>query len=94
VIHVPDDAYPGVFDEFGRELQPHGLLLVGFHVGDQTQHTSKGYTGRPINVDSHHRRPGTVMGWLRDAGFSIEAEMILRPDEAVPGAVIFASSDG
>jgi SAM-dependent methyltransferase len=94
VIHVPDDAVPGVFEEFRRVLQPHGLLLVGFHVGDETQHTSEGYTGRPINVDSHHRRPGTVTGWLRDAGFSIEAEMVLRPDEAVPGAVIFARSDG
>ena len=94
VIHVPDDAVPGVFAEFRRVLQPHGLLLVGFHVGDETQHTSEGYTGRPINVDSHHRRPATVTAWLRDAGFSIEAEMVLRPDEAVPGAVIFARSDG
>ena len=94
VIHVPDDAVPGVFEEFRRVLQPHGLLLVGFHVGDETQHTSEGYTGRPINVDSHHRRPGTVTGWLRDARFSIEAELILRPDDTVPGAVIFARSDG
>jgi SAM-dependent methyltransferase len=94
VIHVPDDAVPGVFEEFRRVLQPHGLALVGFHVGDETQHTSQGYTGRPINVDSHHRRPGTVASWLRDAGFSIEAEMVLRPDEAVPGAVIFARSNG
>ena len=94
VIHVPDDAVPGVFEEFRRVLQPHGLVLVGFHVGDETQHTSQGYTGRPINVDSHHRRPGTVARWLRDAGFAIEAEMVLRPDEAVPGAVIFARSDG
>jgi SAM-dependent methyltransferase len=94
VIHVPDDAVPGVFEEFRRVLQPHGLLLVGFHVGDETQHTSQGYTGRPINVDSDHRRPGTVASWLRDAGFSIEAEMVLRPDEAVPGAVIFARSNG
>ena len=94
VIHVPDDAVPGVFEEFRRVMQPHGPLLVGFHVGDETQHTSEGYTGRPINVDTHRRQPSTVTGWLRDAGFSIEAEMVLRPDEAVPGAVIFARSDG
>jgi SAM-dependent methyltransferase len=90
VIHVPDHAIPGVFEEFHRVLRPEGLLLVGFHVGDETQHTSEGYTGRPINVDSHHRRPGTMTGWLRDAGFTIEAELVLRPDEDVPGAVIFA----
>jgi SAM-dependent methyltransferase len=91
VIHVPDHAVPGVFAEFRRVLRPHGRLLVGFHVGDETRHTSEGYTGRPVNVDSHHRRPSTMAGWLRDAGFTIEAELVMRPDEEVPGAVVFAS---
>lgn len=92
VIHVPDHAVPGVLDQFRRVLHPGGPLLVGFHVGDETQHTSEGYTGRPISVDSHHRRPSQVATWLRDAGFTIEAELIMAPDEAVPGAVIFARS--
>jgi SAM-dependent methyltransferase len=94
VIHVPDDAVPGVFEEFRRVLRPRGPLLVGFHVGDETRHTSEGYTGRPINVDSHHRPPGRVAAWLREAGFTIEAELVLRPDDEVPGAVIFARSSG
>lgn len=92
VIHVPDHAVPGVFEEFRRVLRPGGPVLVGFHVGDETQHTSEGYTGRPINVDSHHRPPGKVAGWLRDAGFTIEAQLVMRPDEKQPGAVIFARS--
>ena len=93
VIHVPDHAIPGVFEQFRRVLRPQGLLLVGFHVGDETRHSSEGYTGRPINVDSHYRRPSKVMGWLRDAGFAIEAELVTEPDAEVPGAVIFARSD-
>jgi SAM-dependent methyltransferase len=92
VIHVPDHAIPGVFEHFRRVLRPQGLLLVGFHVGDETRHTSEGYTGRPINVDSYHRRPSKVMGWLRDAEFTIEAELVMGPDADVPGAVIFARS--
>ena len=36
VIHVPDHAVPGVFEEFRRVLRPEGLVLVGFHVGDET----------------------------------------------------------
>ena len=92
VIHVPDHAVPTVFEQFRRVLRPRGLLLVGFHVGDETSHTSEGYTGRPINVDSHRRRPGTISGWLREAGFTIEAELVLRPDDDVPGAVVFARS--
>jgi len=92
VIHVPDDAVPGVFDEFRRVLRPQGLVLVGFHVGDGTHHTSEGYTGRAISVDSHHRPPSKVTGWLKEAGFTIEAELVMRPDDDVPGAVVFARS--
>jgi SAM-dependent methyltransferase len=90
VIHVPDDAMPGVCEQFRRVLRPGGPLLVGFHVGDETRHTAEGYTGRPINVDSHHRQPRQVTGWLRDSGFTIEAELLMRPDDDTPGAVIIA----
>ncbi len=90
VIHVPDDAVPGVFEEFRRVLRPQGLVMVGFHVGDETRHSSLGYTGLPVKVDSHRRRPSTITHWLRDAGFTIEAELVMEPDEAVPGAIVFA----
>jgi SAM-dependent methyltransferase len=92
IIHVPDHAMPGVFEQFRRVLRPHAPLLVGFHVGEETRHRSEGYTGRSIHVDSHHRQPDQVMGWLRDTGFSIEAELVLRPDADTPGAVIIARS--
>jgi SAM-dependent methyltransferase len=92
VIHVPDRAVPGVFAQFRRVLQSQGLLLVGFHVGDEARHTSEGYTGRPINVDSYRRRPSTMAAWLRDAGFTIQAQLVIAPDEDVPGALIFARS--
>lgn len=92
VIHVPDDAVPGVFGQFRRVLRPGGPLLVGFHVGNGTSHTSEGYTGRSINVDTHRRRPDQVARWLRKAGFTIEAELVMRPDEEDPGAIVFARS--
>ena len=94
IIHVPDHAMPGVVEQFRRVLRPQGQLLVGFHVGDETRHTSEGYTGRPVNVDSHHRQPSQVMGWLRDTGFTIEAEVVIGPDADVPGAVLFARNGG
>lgn len=90
IIHVPDHAMPRVCEQFRRVLRPQGLLLVGFPVGDETRHTSESYTGRSISVDTHHRPLSTVKSWLRDAGFTIEAELLMRPDQDAPGAVIFA----
>ncbi len=90
VIHVPDSAVPGVFEQFRRVVRPQGPVLVGYHVGDETRHSSEGYSGRAISVDSHRRRPSTIAGWLRDAGFTIEAELLMRPDDDVPGAITFA----
>ena len=94
VIHVPDHAVPGVFAQFRRVLRAGGPLLVGFHVGDETTHTSVGYTGRPIAVDSHRRRPDRVASWLREAGFDIDAELVMHPDAEVPGAIILARRPG
>lgn len=94
VIHVPDHSVPGVFAQFHRVMRRGGPLLVGFHVGDETQHTGEGYSGRSINVDSYRRRPDEVARWLREAGFAIEAELVMRPDEDVPGAIILARSRG
>jgi hypothetical protein len=31
-----------------------------------------------------------VATWLRDAGFEIEAQLLLDPDEKTPGAILFA----
>jgi SAM-dependent methyltransferase len=92
VIHVPDHAVPGVFAQFGRVLRPGGPLLVGFHVGDETHRTTQGYSGCSIDVYSHRRRPGQVARWLREAGFTIDAELVMRPDEDTPGAIIIASN--
>jgi SAM-dependent methyltransferase len=92
VIHVPDAAVPGVFAQFQRVLRPGCPLLVGFHVGDETRRTREGWSGRSIDVDSHRRRPDTVARWLREAGFTIEAELVMRPDEDVPGAILIARS--
>jgi SAM-dependent methyltransferase len=92
VIHVPDHSVPGVFAEFRRVMRPAGPLLVGFHVGDDVQHSTEGYSGESINVDSYRRPPAKVARWLRETGFTIEAELVMRPDEDVPGAILFARS--
>jgi SAM-dependent methyltransferase len=90
LVHVPDHALPGVFGHFRRALRPGGPLLLGFHVGDTSRLKTEGYGGHPMKVHVHRRQPAQVAALLREAGFTVEAHMLLSPDESVPGAVIFA----
>ncbi|MBM0238413.1 class I SAM-dependent methyltransferase [Micromonospora sp. ATA32] len=90
LIHVPDDAVSRVLGHFRRALRPGGPLLLGFHVGDESRLKTQGYGGHPMKVHVHRRQPGQVAAWLRDAGFTVEAQMLLDLDESVPGAVLFA----
>ncbi len=84
LIHIPDDEVPTVFGHFHRALRPGGPLQLGFHVGDESRPKSEFAGG-----NDYLRQPDQVAAWLRDAGFEIEAQLLLHPDEK-PGAVLFA----
>jgi SAM-dependent methyltransferase len=90
LIHVPDEAVPSVLQEFRRVLRPGGPLLLGFHVGDRSRLKTEGYGGHPMNVYVHRRQPARVAAWLHDAGFTVEAHLLLGPDGNSPGAILFA----
>lgn len=90
LIHVPDDAVPTVLLHFRRVLRSGGLLLLGFHVGDESRLKTQGYGGHPMKVYIHRRHPDQVATWLHDAGFTVKAQMLLDLDQSVPGAVLFA----
>jgi SAM-dependent methyltransferase len=90
VIHVPDDDIPTVFGHFHRVLRPGGVTMIGFHVGDEHRHKTDGYGGRPMNVLVHKRPVERMTTWLRDAGFEVEAQVVLDPDRPAPGGIILA----
>ncbi|MCP2246673.1 class I SAM-dependent methyltransferase [Lentzea aerocolonigenes] len=86
LIHVPDELVPTVLGHFREALRPNGLLQLGFHVGDRTNLKTRGYGGHPMRVHVHLRPPERVAQWLREAGFTVEAQWLLGED----GAVLFA----
>jgi len=91
LIHIPDEAMPGVLAQFHRVLRPDGVLAVGFHVGDGSEVTTSGHGNQPRKAAyGHHRQPSRVADWLREAGFTVEAQHLLHPDEPKPGAILFA----
>lgn len=87
LIHISDDAMPAVLGHFHRVLHSGSPLQVGFHVSDRSQAEGR---GEPVRIHGHRRRPGRVADWLRDAGFTVEAQWEFNMGTDRPGAVLFA----
>jgi len=90
VIHVPDEQIPAVFAGFHRALRPGGVVMIGFHVGDEHRYKTEGYGGHPIKLYVHLRPIDRMADWLRDAGFTVEAHVLIDPDDPVPGGILYA----
>lgn len=90
LVHIPDDEIPTVFGHFQRVLRPGAPLLIGFHVGEGSRLKTSGYGDHPMKVYVHRRQPDQVADWLRAAGMTVEAQLLVGPDDNVPGALLFA----
>lgn len=76
IVNLPPATLPTVFSEMHRVLQPGGLLLLAFHIGDETRHLTS-FLDQPIEMDFHLLQPAAVGRFLEDAGFAVE-EIIER----------------
>jgi SAM-dependent methyltransferase len=93
IIHVPRTEITVALAEMNRVLRPGGLLLLAFHVGDETMHLDE-WWGQPVSLDFRFFRPEEMADSLRRAGFEVE-EIVERepyPDVEHPSrrAYIFA----
>ena len=88
LIHIPDDQIGSVFAHFRRVLRPGGPLLLSFHVGDESRLKTQGYGGHPMKVHVHRRQPAQVAAWLRETGFTVEAQMTLTSAESSLGGIL------
>ena len=77
LIHVPEAGRPEVLAEFHRVLVPDGHLLLGFQIGDDTQHHDRAL-GHAVSLDFHRLEPDAVVALLQAAGF----EVVVRTEKA------------
>jgi ubiquinone/menaquinone biosynthesis C-methylase UbiE len=76
IIHIPRDEIAATLSELRRVLRPGGLLLLVFHIGDETIHLGE-WWGRQVNVDFHFLPTAEITTHLTTAGFEME-EIIER----------------
>lgn len=93
IIHVPRTEIAVALAEIKRVLRLGGVLLLTFHVGDETVHLDE-WWGQPVTLDFRFFRPEEMADSLRGAGFEVE-EIVERepyPDVEHPSrrAYIFA----
>ncbi|MBV8769832.1 MAG: class I SAM-dependent methyltransferase, partial [Hyphomicrobiales bacterium] len=71
IVNFPEELLPRAFHEMARVLQPGGLLLLAFHVGDQTIHERELW-GHAISMDFFLFSPSAIRVHLEEAGFRVE----------------------
>jgi SAM-dependent methyltransferase len=76
IIHIPRGDMAQALGELRRTLRPGGLLLLAFHLGDETLHLDD-WWDRKVCVDFFFFRSAEMAGYLTSAGFEIE-EIIER----------------
>jgi ubiquinone/menaquinone biosynthesis C-methylase UbiE len=78
IIHIPRTEVCTALAEMKRVLRPGGLLLVAFHVGDETVHLDE-WWGHTVSVNFQFFRPDDMANSLRAAGFEIEEILEREP---------------
>jgi len=78
IVNTPKESLPLVFQEMQRVLKPGGLLLLAFHIGDETLRPNELW-GRPVSMDFFLFQPSAILNYLEGAGFAIEQVLEREP---------------
>src|SRR5579859_2292011 len=81
IVNIPERSLPSVFREMHRVLQPGGLLLMAFHVGNEIIQKEELW-GHVVSMDFFFFQALAIRQRLEAAGFVIE-EIIEREPYAL-----------
>ncbi len=97
IVHFTREQVVMAFGEVFRVLQPHGVFLLAFHIGDETIHIDE-FLGRRIEIDFMFFDTDFITGCLEGAGFegieAIEREPYAGVEYESRRAYVFARKPG
>jgi ubiquinone/menaquinone biosynthesis C-methylase UbiE len=76
IVNIPADSLPTAFREMYRVLQPEGLLLLSFHIGDEVIRPQALWSN-PVGMEFYQLQPARISRLLVHAGFDVD-EIIER----------------
>jgi ubiquinone/menaquinone biosynthesis C-methylase UbiE len=71
IIHIPRSLVADTLQEMKRVLRSRGVLLLTFHIGQQTHHLEEWFDKR-VSLDFHFFETAQMKDDLRMAGFELE----------------------
>jgi SAM-dependent methyltransferase len=77
IIHIPRGKVVQALQELKRVLKTGELLLVTFHIGNETEHVEDMW-GNAVSMDFYYFEPKEMEEYLSSAGFEC-IETIVRP---------------
>jgi len=97
VVHFTDEQVAKAFREIFRVLQPGGLFLFTYHIGEETIHLEE-FLGRAIDIDFMYFTSDFISGCITKSGYKnieiIEREPYPEVEYESRRAYVFAKKPG
>ncbi len=78
IVNLPRPSVVRALQELRRVLCPNGVLLLAFHVGQETKHLDE-LLGKEVSLDFFFFETEDVKEYLRTAGFELEEAIEREP---------------
>lgn len=80
IVHFEPTELDQIFRECRRVLADDGLMLLAFHIGDETVHLDEMW-GKPVNLDFRFHQPDDVIASLKSANLIVTESVEREPYE-------------